>query len=212
MAVAIDRQGVCLPSATPQRPVTGMGSSKGGTESWVRFATSGLWLLAPMARDLLGSRPVGASPSLRSIGLTGQPGAGRQEHPHRCGAGRAVLAGVATAIPKTGEGEIEMIRMLKNTKDSAAKARTQAVNQMKALIVTSPSGLRATLEGSDGHCLRGAVQEPPSWSSLRRHGGSRIHTSVPCLPLHSTRQGDPRLAGRNGTTHSDGNPGCRFPD
>ena len=57
-----------------------------------------------------------------------------------------MLAGVATAIPKTGEGEIEMIRMLKNTKDSAAKARTQAVNQMKALIVTSPSGLRATLE------------------------------------------------------------------
>ena len=62
-------------------------------------------------------------------------------------AARAVLAGVANAIPKSGEGEIEMIRMLKSTRDSAVKARTQAVNQMKALVVTAPAGLRETLDG-----------------------------------------------------------------
>ena len=62
-------------------------------------------------------------------------------------AARAVLAGVANATPKSGEGEIEMIRMLKAVKDSAVKARTQAVNQMKALIVTAPAGLRETLDG-----------------------------------------------------------------
>ena len=62
-------------------------------------------------------------------------------------AARAVLAGVANATPKSGEGEIEMIRMLKSTKDSAVKARTQAVNQMKALVVTAPSVLRETLDG-----------------------------------------------------------------
>lgn len=38
-------------------------------------------------------------------------------------AARAVLAGVANVTPKSGEGEVEMIRMLKNTKDSAVKAR-----------------------------------------------------------------------------------------
>ena len=62
-------------------------------------------------------------------------------------AARGVLAGVANATPKSGEGEIEMIRMLKSAKDSAVKARTQAVNQMKALVVTAPSGLRETLDG-----------------------------------------------------------------
>ena len=41
-------------------------------------------------------------------------------------AARGVLAGVADATPKSGEGEVEMIRMLKSTRDSAVKARTQA--------------------------------------------------------------------------------------
>ena len=62
-------------------------------------------------------------------------------------AARSVLAGVADATPKSGEGEVEMIRMLKSAKDSAIKARTQAVNQMKALVVTAPADLRETLEG-----------------------------------------------------------------
>ena len=62
-------------------------------------------------------------------------------------AARAVLAGVANATPKSGEGEVEMIRMLKSAKDSAVKARTQAINQMKALVVTAPAELRETLDG-----------------------------------------------------------------
>ena len=62
-------------------------------------------------------------------------------------AARAVLAGVADATPKSGEGEVEMIRMFKSTKDSAVKARTQAINQMKALVVTAPARLREHLTG-----------------------------------------------------------------
>ena len=62
-------------------------------------------------------------------------------------AARAVLSGVADATPKSGEGEVEMIRMLKSTRDSAVKARTQAGNQMKALVVTAPAELRETLDG-----------------------------------------------------------------
>ena len=60
-------------------------------------------------------------------------------------AARAVLAGVADATPKSGDGEVEMIRMLKSAKDSTVKARTQAINQMKALLVTAPAGLRESL-------------------------------------------------------------------
>ena len=62
-------------------------------------------------------------------------------------AARAVLAGVADATPKSGEGEAGMIRMLKSAKDSAVKARTQALNQMKALVVTAPAQLRENLSG-----------------------------------------------------------------
>ena len=61
-------------------------------------------------------------------------------------AARAVLAGVADATPKSGKGEVEMIRMLKSAKNSAVTARTQAVNQIKALVVTAPAELRETLD------------------------------------------------------------------
>ena len=40
-----------------------------------------------------------------------------------------------------------MVRMLKSAKDSAVKARTQALNQMKALVVTVPARLPEHLNG-----------------------------------------------------------------
>ena len=64
-------------------------------------------------------------------------------------AARSVLAGVARDHPKSGVDRVEMVRMLKIVKDSAIKARTQAVNQMESLIVTAPSELRHELVGLD---------------------------------------------------------------
>ena len=61
-------------------------------------------------------------------------------------AARSVLSGVADGTPKSGDGEVEMIRVLKSTRDSAVKARTQAGNQMKALVVTAPAELRESLD------------------------------------------------------------------
>ena len=61
-------------------------------------------------------------------------------------AARGVLAGVVDAAPKSPEGEVEMIRMLKSARDSEVPARTQAGNQMKALVVTAPAELRETLD------------------------------------------------------------------
>ena len=40
---------------------------------------------------------------------------------------------------------MEMIRSLRAVRHSAVKARTQAVNQLKALVVTAPEQLRARL-------------------------------------------------------------------
>lgn len=62
-------------------------------------------------------------------------------------AARAVLAGVARDQPKSGVAEVEMIRMLKSAKDSAMKSRTQAMNQIKSLIVTSPVEIRELFRG-----------------------------------------------------------------
>ncbi len=62
-------------------------------------------------------------------------------------AARAVLAGTATATPKDGDDQVEVIRILKLTRDSAVKAQTQAVNQLKAVLVTAPAELREPLTG-----------------------------------------------------------------
>jgi transposase len=60
-------------------------------------------------------------------------------------AARAVQAGTATGQPKAGDGRVEMIRSLRLARRSAVKARTQAANQLKALVVTAPDVLRAQL-------------------------------------------------------------------
>ena len=62
-------------------------------------------------------------------------------------AARAVLAGTATATPKHGDDRVEVIRLLKLTRDSAVKAQTQAVNQLKAVLITASAELRESLTG-----------------------------------------------------------------
>lgn len=56
-------------------------------------------------------------------------------------AARAVLAGKATAIPKSADGVVEMLRQVKVAKDTAVKARTSAMITLKALVVTAPPDL-----------------------------------------------------------------------
>src|SRR5664280_2969823 len=65
-------------------------------------------------------------------------------------AARAVLAGTATGIPKAGDDQVEMVRLLKLTRDSAVKSRTQAINQIKGVLVTAPAELREALTGLSG--------------------------------------------------------------
>jgi transposase len=62
-------------------------------------------------------------------------------------AARAVLAGTAGGTPKSGDDLVEVIRIIKLTRDSAVRAQTQAVNQVKALLVTAPTELREMFNG-----------------------------------------------------------------
>ena len=48
-------------------------------------------------------------------------------------AARAVLAGQAAALPKSGTSTVEMIRHFKVARDTAVKGRTQAMQMLKAI-------------------------------------------------------------------------------
>lgn len=61
-------------------------------------------------------------------------------------AARAVLNGQATAVPKTADGTVEMIRLIKVAKDVAVKARTSAMISLKAVLVNAPAELREQLQ------------------------------------------------------------------
>ena len=64
-------------------------------------------------------------------------------------AARAALSGLATARPKAGDGPVEGIRMLRVARRSGVKARTQAANQIHALVVTAPEQVKHQLRGSN---------------------------------------------------------------
>jgi transposase len=62
-------------------------------------------------------------------------------------AARSVLAGQSTAVPKTADGAVEMMRQLKIARDTAVKARTSAIISLKQIIVNAPAELRESLAG-----------------------------------------------------------------
>jgi transposase len=60
-------------------------------------------------------------------------------------AAEAVLAGRVIATPKTRDGAVEAIRALHTVRAGAIRARTVAINQLRALLVTAPTQLRDQL-------------------------------------------------------------------
>ena len=124
-------------------------------------------------------------------------------------AARAVLAGEATALPK-GHDRAEMIRALRIARSSALKARTQAINGLKALVVTAPAELREQLRSLSsaelvGRCCRlrpGNVTTPAAATKLALRSLARrvkdleaeIGTIEPCL-VRLIVEAAPDLAG-----------------
>jgi transposase len=62
-------------------------------------------------------------------------------------AAKSVLSGEAAALPKPRNGIVESIRVLRHTRASAVKSRTQAALQLRSLIMTAPDQLREPLAG-----------------------------------------------------------------
>lgn len=91
-------------------------------------------------------------------------------------AARAVLSGEAVTVPKDRTGVVEAVRILHVTRRSAVKARTQAGNQMKDLVLTAPEPIRAKLRGLT---TRQRVRACASW---------RPGTALPADPTSATRR------------------------
>jgi transposase len=96
-------------------------------------------------------------------------------------AARAVLAGEASGVPKSGDGQVEMIRALRSVRRSAVKARTQAANQLQALRVTAPEELRHRLRGLSTKQLVSVAAR----FRLRLADGSRDATTATKFALRS---------------------------
>jgi transposase len=63
-------------------------------------------------------------------------------------AARAAQSGEANGQAKTRTGSVEAIRALRLARRSAAHSRVDALNQMRALLVTGPDQLRAEFRGA----------------------------------------------------------------
>ena len=70
---------------------------------------------------------------------------GKSDPQDAISAARAALSGDACGEAKTRDGNVESMRVLRVARFSARKGRTQALNQMRALISTAPEPIRAEL-------------------------------------------------------------------
>src|SRR5258708_4078884 len=75
---------------------------------------------------------------------------GKSDAADAVAAALAALNGEASGRPKSGNGAVESIRALQVAGRGAVKARTQAGNQLRDLIVTAPEVLREKLAGLAG--------------------------------------------------------------
>ena len=149
VAVALDRLGRRLGIVSVQ-------TTEAGYAKLLRWA-EGLGELERVGIEGAGSFGAGLARFLRRRDVevleVGRP---KRRDQHRSGksdpidaelAARSVLAGTAIGETKDGEGRVEMIRVLRAARRSAVKARSQAANQLKAMLITAPEEMRAQLRG-----------------------------------------------------------------
>jgi transposase len=87
---------------------------------------------------------------------------GRSDPLDAAAAARAVQAGRASVVPKAGTGQVEMIRSLRVARQTAMRSRTQAINALRALLVTAPAELREQLrDRSPARLVRTAAALEP---------------------------------------------------
>jgi transposase len=148
--------GVALDGVGRRLGVLAVNNSEAGYAELVRWV---LGFGAPVAAGVEGTGSYGAGLSrfLRARGVrVVEVNRTSRQHRRRHGkhdaadaeaAARAVMAGTASGEPKGADGTAESVRALQIARRSAVKARTQAANQLHALLSTTPDELREGLRG-----------------------------------------------------------------
>jgi transposase len=91
----------------------------------------------------------------------------------------AALNGEASGQPKSQDGAAESIRMLRVVRAAAVKARTQAGNQLRDLVVTAPEALRQQLAGLPrGRQVKAAAQFRPGDLACPAEGAKAAMASL----------------------------------
>ena len=93
-------------------------------------------------------------------------GRGKSDATDAQSAARAVLAGDATSIPKAHNGLAEGLRTLNLVRRSAVKAKTQAINQIRALLVSAPQTVRDAVYKTEASKCVAACAVLPKDSAL----------------------------------------------
>ena len=157
VGAVVDSTGRLLGSAQFRADTAGYGQLVAWMESWGRVSRVGV--------EGTGSYGAGLARHLTAAGVevveVNRPNRqlrrrrGKDDNTDAESAARAALNGEATAVPKSGDGPVEWIRMLTVTRRSAVKARTQAANQLHALVVGAPEPIKDQLKGMK---LKGLVK------------------------------------------------------
>ena len=156
VAVAIDHHGTRLAQLT-------IAAERAGYEQLLNWAGT-LGRVSSFGIEGTGSYGQGLTSYLRRHDQTvveaGRPDRRDRRHNGKSdtldaeNAARSVLAGRAAATPRRAEGVSEILRQTKIAKDTAVKARTQAIVTLKTMVVTAPEELRAELDGLSKAALR----------------------------------------------------------
>ena len=213
VGVVVDAAGRLLGSAEFRTDPVGYGQLVTWMASWgrvIRVGVEGTGSYgAGLARHLLeaGTDVVEVNRPNRQL----RRRRGKDDHTDAEAAARAALSGEATAVPKSGDGPVEWIRMLTLTRRSAIKARTQAANQIHSVLVSAPEPVKAQLADMNLKarvrvCARFATQRRVL-CQLRQAGPPAPSPPIPD-PRHrdppSLRQRQPGAAGhpRRRSRHS----------
>jgi transposase len=151
VAVVLDHLGRCLGEAEVETTLKGYRDLVSWAEGFGRVRCA--------AVEGTGSYGAGLARHLKAMGIAVvevERPMRSQRSPRRRGksdpldaerAARAVLAGEAAGVPRSGDCRVEMIRTLRGARRSAVKARAQAANQIQAMLVTAPERLRRRFRG-----------------------------------------------------------------
>ena len=106
-------------------------------------------------------------------------------------------------MPKTADGTVEMIRQIKIAKDTAVKARSQAIITFKTILVNTPAELREELEPLNDRELLERVPRSlryESWTPPPTRPATRCARWLSVTAPSTTRSGSTSASSRPSPT------------